>query len=83
MHRSHADGVEAHQAEHCPIESLRLHYLADEESHPSFLLTVTGAIFTTLYTGAGKTWEQGEVMSWKYYLQLGLFKDKILATLKT
>lgn len=58
MHHSHTDGVESHQAEHGPIESLRLHYLADEESQPSFLLAVIGAIFTTLYTGAGKTWEE-------------------------
>lgn len=55
MHRSHAHGVEAHQAEHRPIESLRLHYLADEESHSSLLLTVF-VLLTTLYTGAGKTW---------------------------
>lgn len=55
VHGSHTDGVEADQAEHRPIESLRLHNLADEESHPSLLLTVVGAVLTALYTGAGKT----------------------------
>lgn len=59
MHRSHTHGVEAHQAEHRPIESLRLHYLADEESHSSLLLTVILAILAALYTGAGKTWRDG------------------------
>ena len=58
MHHSHTHGVEAHQAEHRPIESLRLHYLADKESHPSLLLTVIGAVFTALYTGAGETWKR-------------------------
>lgn len=32
MHRGHAHGVEAHQAEHGPVEGLRLHDLADKES---------------------------------------------------
>lgn len=59
MHHSHTHGVEAHQAEHSPIKSLRLHYLADEESHSPLLLTVI-AILTALYTGAGKTWGDGE-----------------------
>lgn len=59
VHRSHAHGVEAHQAEHRPIESLRLHYLADEESHASLLLTVISALLAALYAGAGKTWKGG------------------------
>lgn len=59
MHRSHTHGVEAHQAEHRPIESLRLHYLANEESQSSLLLTVIGALLPALYTGARKTWGEG------------------------
>lgn len=59
MYRSHTHGVEAHQAEHRPIESLCLYYLADEESQSSLPLTVIGALFTALYTGAGKTWGEG------------------------
>lgn len=29
VHRGHTNGVEAHQAEHRPIEGLSLHYLPD------------------------------------------------------
>lgn len=57
VHRGHAHGVEAHQAEHRPIESLRLHYLSDEESHASLLLTVISALLAAFYAGAGKTWK--------------------------
>lgn len=59
MYCSHTHCVEAHQTEHRPIESLRLHDLADEESHSSLFLTVIGALLTALYTGAGKTWGEG------------------------
>lgn len=58
VHRSHANGVEAHQAEHRPIESLSLHYLSDEESQPSLLLTIIRALFTAFYAGSGETWEE-------------------------
>lgn len=57
VHRSHTHGVEADQAEHRPVERLRLHYLADEESHPPLRLIVI-AILTALYTGAGETWRR-------------------------
>lgn len=57
VHRSHTHGVEAHQTEHRPIERLRLHDLADEESHPSLRLVVI-AVLTILYTGAGETWRR-------------------------
>lgn len=58
VHHSHTHGVEAHQAEHRPVESLRLHYLTDEESHSPLLLTVI-AVFAALNAGAGKTWKKG------------------------
>lgn len=48
MHHSHTHGVEAHQAEHSPIESLSLHYLADEESQSPLPLAVIGAVHPIL-----------------------------------
>lgn len=56
MHHGHTDGVEAHQAEHRPVEGLRLHYLPDEESHPSLIFTVIGPVLTALYAGASKSY---------------------------
>lgn len=55
VHHGHTDGVEAHQKEHYPVESLCLHYLTDEESQPSLFLAVIGALLTALYAGACKT----------------------------
>lgn len=63
MHHGQADGVEAHQAEHGPVERLRLHYLADEEAQASLLLAVAGAVLTALDAGAGKAWQDGGLMS--------------------
>lgn len=61
MHCSHTHGVEAHEAEHYPIESLRLHHFANEESQSSFFLTVIRTLLTALYAGAGKTWREAEI----------------------
>lgn len=58
VHHSHANGVEAHQAEHRPIESLSLHHLPDEESQPALLLTVVRAVFAAFYAASGKTWAE-------------------------
>lgn len=58
MHHGHTDGVEAHQAEHCPVEGLRLHHLPDEESHPSLFFTVIRPVLTVLYAGASKSYGQ-------------------------
>lgn len=58
VHRGHTDGVEAHQAEHRPVEGLSLHYLSDEESQPPLLLAIIRALFTAFYAGSGETWEE-------------------------
>lgn len=58
MNRSHANGVEAHQAEHRPVEGLSLHDLSDEESQPSLLLTIIRALFAAFNAGSGETWEE-------------------------
>lgn len=59
VHGGHTHGVEAHQAQHGPVEGLSLHYLADEEAQPSLLLAVVGAFDPVLQAGAGETCRGG------------------------
>lgn len=55
VHSSHAQRVEAHQAEHGPVEGLRLDHVADEEAQPTLALVEGGALqLGALQAGPGK-----------------------------
>ena len=55
VHHGHAQRVEAHQAEHGPVEGLRLHHVADEEAKPPLPLVPGGALqLGALQAGTGE-----------------------------
>lgn len=63
VHRGHTHGVEAHQAEHGPVEGLRLDDLADEEAQATLPLVEGRGVapLAILEAAAGKrrTWGGG------------------------